>query len=87
MDFGGHRTLSLHYGHELQSSALLPSNNLERRSSRDVLRSLQHATRNCKSSYEKGIKSFEVIRKLNPNLLQKRLPSFGRTLRILNELA
>jgi hypothetical protein len=78
-------TLTGHYGNELQESALLPLVGLEGRGRHDVQNTLEHATRNCTNTYEKGKRSFEILGKLNPATLEAHLPSFVRIRRILNE--
>ena len=79
------KALSANYGGKLQNSALSPPDNLEQRSRYEIQESLFHATRNCPNSYEKGKRSFEILAKLSPDELEKHLPSFARTRRILNE--
>jgi hypothetical protein len=80
-----HRALADHYGVKLQSSALPPLINLESRDRHDVQDKLEHATRNCSNAYAKGKRSFEPLSKLAPDTLERHLPSFARTRRILNE--
>ena len=75
--------LRRHYG-RLQNSALPPLDNLEARGRHDVQDKLAHATRNCSNAYKKGKRSFEVLAKLTPEVLEQ-LPSFVRTRRVLNE--
>ena len=79
------QTLNQHFGNPLQTSALPPLDNLERRSRQDVQDRLERATRNCPDPYTKGPKSFEVLGKLNPDVLEQRLPSFRRARRILSD--
>ena len=79
------QTLNQHFGNPLQTSALPPLDNLERRSRQDVQDRLERATRNCPGPYTKGPKSFEVLGKLNPDVLEQRLPSFHRARRILSD--
>ena len=74
-----------HFGRNFQENALPPSDNLERRSRQDVLGSLERATRNCRASYAKGPKSFEILAKINPNAIAPNLPSFRRARTILAE--
>ena len=80
-----HETLREHFGQNFQQTALLPLDNLENRGRQDVLTSLERATRNCHASYTKGPKSFEVLGKLSPEILEQYLPSFGRARRILDQ--
>jgi hypothetical protein len=75
--------LSAHFGSELQDSALPPLNDLESRPRRDVQKGLTHATRNCANAYEKGKRSFEILGRLDPGVMEKHLPSFVRVRRIL----
>lgn len=77
--------LKQHYGNKLQDSALPPLVNLEIRGRQDVQDKLCHATRDCSNAYAKGKRSFELLAKLTPSTLKQHLPSFVRTLRILNE--
>ena len=77
------QTLEQHFGQNLQKSALLPGMGLEQRDRKEVLKALEHATRNCPAPYTKGPKSFEVLGKLTLDALQEYLPSFRRALRIL----
>ncbi len=75
--------LSAHYGSKLQESALPPLVDLEGRGRHDVQDRLARATRNCANAYAKGKRSFEVLGKLAPAILQAHLPSFARIQRIL----
>ena len=45
--------------------------------------SLESATRYCSTQYSKGQISFQILGKLNPDVLEPRLPSFRRARRIL----
>lgn len=76
--------LKNHYGHQLQEVALPSLHNLETQARHDVLKKLEHATRNCSNGYKKGRGSFEILGTLNPENL-KELPSFNRMIRILKE--
>ena len=76
-------TLQSHYGSELQDTALPALNDIESRSCDSIQDSLLHATRNCTNAYEKGKRSFQVLSKLDPDELQKRLPGFVRCKRVL----
>jgi len=77
--------LRKHYGSKLQVSALPPLVQLEGRGRHDVQDRLAHATRNCKNAYTKGKRSFELLARLTPAVLEEHLPSFVRTRRILND--
>ena len=79
------QTLNQHFGSPLQTSALPPLDNLEGRSRQDVQDRLERATRDCPGPYSKGPKSFEILGKLNPDVLEQRLPSFRRARRILSD--
>jgi hypothetical protein len=76
--------LQAHFGNGLQDSALPPLNGLENRPRHNVQDKLMHATRNCSNAYAKGKRSFEVLGKLDPGVLEGYLPSFVRVCRILN---
>lgn len=78
-------TLKDHYGSRLQDSALPPLVDLEQRSRHDVQDKLVHATRDCSNAYKKGKRSFEILGKLDPSVLEQHLPSFVRVRRILND--
>jgi len=75
-----------HYGAMLQEgTALPPLVDLEHRHRHDIQDALFHATRNCRNAYEKGERSFEILGKLNPDVLCQHLPSFMRIKRILSK--
>lgn len=76
------------FGHDLQESALPPLNDLEERSKNDVQRKLKHATRQCgdERMYRKGKRSFQLIAKLDPNVLKEHLPHFKRLCETLTAL-
>jgi len=74
-----------HFGHKLQENALPPLNDLEYRNRHDVHDNLVHASRDCKNAYSKGKRSFELLAKLDPNVLKQHLPSFVRIDRILKK--
>jgi hypothetical protein len=76
--------LQEHFKDKLQVSALPPLHNLESRHRHDVQQRLINATRRCSNAYAKGVKSFEILGKLSPDMLIQSLPSFVRILRILN---
>jgi hypothetical protein len=76
--------LKAHFGAELQDSSLPPLDQMERRTRHDVQDKLSRASRDCSNSYEKGRRSFAILGKLNPELLERLLPSFARVRRILN---
>ncbi|MBI3716703.1 MAG: DUF4276 family protein [Betaproteobacteria bacterium] len=78
-------TLRAHYSHEFQESALPSLTDLENRNRHEVCDQLEHASRNCSNAFSKGKRSFEVLAKLNPDVLKLRLPSFARVIRILKD--
>jgi hypothetical protein len=77
--------LKKHYGSKLQVSALPPLVQLESRGRDDIQDRLAHSTRNCSNAYAKGKRSFELLARLTPDVLEAHLPSFARTRRILND--
>ncbi len=77
--------LARHYGQGLQTSALPPLVNVESRTRDDVQTRLEKATSKCSNAYAKGKRSFEILGQLDPKALKPHLPSFVRTLRILDE--
>ena len=77
--------MKAHYGAALQESALPKLVHLETRSRHDILNALVHATKNCTNAFCKGPRSFAVLAELNPETLEKYLPSFARAFRILNK--
>jgi len=72
--------LSVFFGQHLQTSALLPEQNLEARARDEVQDKLVWATRDCGKdrSYAKGKRSFKILGHLNPETLKKHLPHFRR---------
>lgn len=76
--------LKAHFGPRLNESALPPVQDMELRDRHAILNALQRASRDCPGSCAKVPKSFEILGKLNPDVLEQHLPSFGRTRRILN---
>ena len=76
------------FGPKLQTSALLPENDLEIRLREDVQDALAHATRECgrDKSYSKGRRSFQVLAQLNPAALKPRLKHFRRLIETLDRL-
>ena len=69
---------------DVQHSALFSPASLETRGRAEVLKALEHATRNCKASYEKGRHSCDLIEALNPQKLEK-LSHWNRCVQILQE--
>lgn len=77
--------LKKHFGDKLQLNALPATQDLEAGQRKDILDKLVHATRNCKTPYAKGSRSFEVLSLVNPAALKPLLPSFARAVRILEQ--
>lgn len=77
-----HAILKIHF-HGIQESALPSLIDLEKRNRHYVQDKLTHATRNCSNAYSKGKRSFEILGKLNPEVLEQYLPSFVRICHIL----
>jgi hypothetical protein len=75
--------LSNHYNN-LQITALPALVDLENRCRHDIQENLYQATRNCSNAYLKGKRSYETLSKLTPKTLEKYLPSFVRSRRILD---
>lgn len=76
-------TLRTHYGDHLREAALPVLTDVESRGRHAIQDSLVLATNGCKNAYAKGKRSFEVVGKLNPNVLRQHLPSFVRCERVL----
>lgn len=77
--------LKSHFKHKLHENALPPLIELEQRERHDVLAKLEHATRECVNTFKKGMRSFEILEKLNPSVLRQHLPNFVRLERILKK--
>ena len=78
-------TLLEHFGEDLTVSELPALDNLEVRRRGYLNDRLESATQDCPEPYSKGRNSFEVLGKLNPNVLEEHLPSFRRARRILRD--
>ena len=77
--------LKAHFGPRLSESALPPVQNMEQRNRHHILRALQDDSKDCPGTYAKGPKSFELLGKLSPDVLEQHLPSFRRSRGILND--
>ena len=77
--------LGAHFGQCLLVSELPDLDSLEELRRGTVKDRLQDATRSCPVPYGKGSNSFEVLSRLDPTVLEERLPSFRRARRILTE--
>ena len=76
--------LKAHFGPNLNETALPAVQNMEQRDRHAVLNALRNASRDCPGPYAKGPKSFELLGKLNPVVLEQHLPSFKRVRRIFD---
>ena len=72
------KALHQHYGKCLQESALPKLEGLEDSNGNDVQDALEHATRDCDEPYAKGTKSFQILGKLDPEVMEGLLPGFRR---------
>ena len=77
--------LAKHFGSNFKISALPSLHDLEQRDRRAILGDLEDASKDCPGPYKKGPKSFELLSKLNLDVLEQHLPSFSRARRILNQ--
>ena len=78
-------TLLEQFGPDFRTRDLPEIDNLEEVSPGNLEGRLEDATLLCPDPYSKGRNSFEVLGKLNPNILEEHLPSFQRARRILKE--
>ncbi len=78
-------TLREHYGHMLIESRLPSIADLESQNRHELENKLVRATEQCTNTYEKGNRSFELLAKLRPESLKTLLPSFRRTMAILEQ--
>ena len=76
-------TLREHFGADFRPDELPELDGLERVRRGRMNDSLESATRYCSPQYSKGQVSFQILGKLNPDVLEPRLPSFRRARRIL----
>ena len=74
-----------HFGDNLQVGALPEFDELEGVSPGMLENRLKSATQDCPEPYSKGRNSFDVLGKLNPDVLEELLPSFRRTRLILRD--
>jgi Domain of unknown function (DUF4276) len=77
-------SLKSHYKKGFAASKLPKHANPEQKPRDETLESLEKATKDCKNRYKKGVRSFEVLEVLNPDVLARKLPSFKRMKRILD---
>lgn len=78
-------TLREYYGHKLIESRLPSIADLESHNRHELKNKLVRATEQCANTYEKGNRSFELLAKLRPEALKTLLPSFRRTMAILEQ--
>ena len=74
-----------YFKESLEIDDLPELDNLEHLSPGNLKDRLESATQHCPDPYSKGRNSFEILDKLNPDVLEQRLPSFRRARRILND--
>ena len=77
--------LCAHFGQCLLVSELPDLDSLEELRRGTVRDRLQDATRSCPAPYGKGPNSFQLLGRLDPTVLEERLPSFRRARRILTD--
>jgi hypothetical protein len=81
-------SLKAFFGKGFDASKLPKPNNLEQRSKPKIFDDLEKATKDCGRTrqYGKGKRSFQVLAEVNPQELEKHLPSFQRLLNDLKAL-
>jgi Domain of unknown function (DUF4276) len=80
-------TLKKFYPTGFQVSALPSLVNIESKNRHEIHENLVHATRNCvNKTYKKGVHSFELIGKLNPDVLKANTTQFRRLEAILRKV-
>ena len=77
--------LSKHFGPRFNAATLPPLQGIEQRERQAMLNALQQATADCPGPYAKGAKSFGLLAKLDPDVLEQHLPSFTRARLILDQ--
>jgi len=80
------QALTVHFGPKFNAQQLPSQHNLESRHRHEVQESVARATKDCPNQYAKGKHSYEILGKLNPDVLAEKLPSFKRTRRILDSV-
>ncbi len=75
--------LKKRFKNELIENNLTPLTELENRDRKAVLRSLENATKTCKTPYAKGNHSYNLFGELDSKILKTYLPAFARMVRIL----
>jgi len=77
--------LRSHYDSDFQEAALPPLADMESRGRHAIQDAIKHATRNCGNAYRKDKRSFNILGNLDPDILDRHLPSFVRMRRILSK--
>lgn len=75
--------LKKRFKNELIENNLTPLTELENRDRKAVLRSLENATKTCKTPYAKGNHTYNLFGELDSKILKTYLPAFARMVRIL----
>ena len=78
-------TLHASFGSGFNESALPPLQQIELRNRQTAFDALRNASADCPGPYTKGRRSFELLGRLNPQVLEQHLPSFRRARRILDQ--
>lgn len=78
-------TLRSSFGPRFNEMALPAAQGIEQRDRQSIFAALRNASANCPSPYAKGPKSFELLGKLKPDILDQHLLSFRRARQILND--
>lgn len=77
--------LVAYFDQDFRPNHLPALTDLEGRDRHEVQDALIRASRDCKSAYKKGNRTFDLVGLLGPNELERYLPSFVRIVRILKE--
>ena len=80
-----HKALREQFGPNLQDGALPELDDLEQLSPGNLKDRLKDATQLCPDPYNEGRNSYDLLAKLDPDVLKQRLPSFSRARRILSD--
>ena len=79
-------SLAAYFGQKFQQTALPSNPKIEKVPKKEVLGGLKKATRGCqKGRYGKGVHSFEILERLDPELVAKASPFAERFLEALRE--
>lgn len=77
--------LVAYFDQDFRPNNLPALTDMERRDRHEVQDALIRASRDCKSAYKKGNRTFDLVGLLRPNELERHLPSFVRIVSILKE--